>query len=458
MVALTNEAIRRINAMDDAELARLTKHMNSEDAGGVSRLVPDNNIGTATSSISKQVGVNALAPGDGNAQSNHAYWGGSFPMFNMAEERRIAMLNKSLDDVGYRRTNNWSDFGSLLKDGWFNSKTQEFRAKHKESFEAVEPDFFKARGLTGTSGEQGGFLMLPELAPTVESIFIQNDIPSRIDTMTIGGNTFKFCKAKDTNRADGFRHGGIMHYWLDEGQTITESQPDLAFTKLEMKKLAIVVFMTNDIMNEHPAAIEQYVRTAVKEELAFAMGRAIFWGVGGKEPIGFGSSGSVISVPKEASQTTSTLITANVLKMESRMLNRPGADFVWLHHNSVIPEVGQLSIGNFPVSININNGGISQPAAQMLRGRPMINSEFTKMLGEAGDLWLCDLKMYKAIARSLVREDVSMHVEFLADKSCLRFIFAFDGAPLYDRPVTPYQAGVTAVTTVSSFINTAVRP
>jgi HK97 family phage major capsid protein len=182
----------------------------------------------------------------------------------------------------------------------------------------------------------------------------------------------------------------------------------------------------------------------------------VFWGLGGKEPIGFGLSGAMISVAKESGQAADTLVTENLLKAESRMLSRPGSQFAWYHHQSTVQQIGQLDIGNMPVSININNGGISQAPAQMLRGMPLVKSEFCKQLGDAGDIFLADLKMYKGITQSLVREDVSMHVEFLTDKSCLRFIVEFDGAPLYNTPVTPYTAG-SAVDTVSSFIQIQER-
>jgi HK97 family phage major capsid protein len=139
------------------------------------------------------------------------------------------------------------------------------------------------------------------------------------------------------------------------------------------------------------------------------------------------------------------------------MLSRPGSQFAWYHHQSTTPPIGALSIANMPVMVNINNGGLSAAPAQLLRGMPLVKSEFCKQLGDPGDIFLADLKMYKAITQSLVREDVSMHVEFLTDKSCLRFIIEFDGAPLYNTPITPYAAG-SAVDTVSSFVALATRP
>lgn len=459
MVGLSPEKIKLLNSMDDAELARLVKNLDQQSAGGVDGVINvGRNIGTATSSISKQVGIGALPTGAMPEGYRFSNWGEPFRVSQQDMNQYGHFLAKSLMDVNYQTTKHWGDFGSFLKDGWFNSKNPSsgFAERHGEGFKNVDPGFFKARGLSGTTGESGGFLMLPELAPSIESLFIQNDIASRIDTMTISGSTFKFARAKDTNRADGYRHGGITSYWVDEGGTLTESQPEFAFTKLEKKKLCILVYMSNEIMNENPAAIEQYVRQAVKEELAFAIARAVFWGAGGKEPIGFGNSGAVVSIAKESGQAADTLVVENLLKMESRMLSRPGSNFVWLHHQSTIQQIGQLDIANMPVSININNGGISQAPAQMLRGMPLVKSEFCKQLGDKGDIFLADLKMYKAITHSLVREDVSMHVEFLTDKSCLRFIVSFDGAPLYNTPVTPYTAG-SAVETVSSFIATDER-
>lgn len=455
---LSPEVIKFLNNQSQEGLIALTKNLDQMEKGGINVLNPGTNIGTATNSISKQVGLNAIPTDRMSEGANWSHWTDPVTVSAGTLERYGHMLAKSLDEVNYKTTKHWGDFGSFLKDGWFNSKNPSsgFSERHGEGFKNVDPGFFKARGLSGATGESGGFLMLPELAPSIESLFIQNDIASRIDVMNISGRSFKFARAKDTNRADGYRHGGITSYWVDEGGTLTESQPEFAFTKLEKKKLCILVYMSNEIMNENPAAIEQYVRQAVKEELAFAIARSVFWGLGGKEPIGFGLSGAVISVTKESGQTADTLVTENLLKAESRMLSRPGSQFAWYHHQSTVQQIGQLDIGNMPVSININNGGISQAPAQMLRGMPLVKSEFCKQLGDAGDIFLADLKMYKGITQSLVREDVSMHVEFLTDKSCLRFIVEFDGAPLYNTPVTPYTAG-SAVDTVSSFIQIQER-
>jgi len=456
---LSPEKIRLLNAMDEASLINLTKNLSQMEAGGINVLNPGTNIGTATSAISKQVGVNAIPTDAMSGGYNWSHWAEPNRVSVQDANRYGHMLAKSLDEVNYKTTKHWGDMGAFLKDGWFNSKNPSsgFAQKHSEGFKDVDPGFFKARGLAGVTGESGGFLMLPELAPSIESLFIQNDIASRIDVMNISGRSFKFARAKDTNRADGYRHGGITSYWVDEGGTLTESQPEFAFTKLEKKKLCILVYMSNEIMQENPAAIEQYVRQAVKEELAFAIARAVFWGAGGKEPIGFGASGAVISIAKESSQSTATIIQENLLKMESRMLSRPGSQFAWYHHQSTTPPIGALSIANMPVMVNINNGGLSAAPAQLLRGMPLVKSEFCKQLGDPGDIFLADLKMYKAITQSLVREDVSMHVEFLTDKSCLRFIIEFDGAPLYNTPITPYAAG-SAVDTVSSFVALATRP
>ena len=420
---------------------------------------PGKDTGVATSASLKAFGADALDVGEGNHSAAWQRW--DDPSKRMNPAVREGMLRKSLTEVGYKYTGNWDNMGQLLQDGWRNHKSSDFMGKHAESFQGIKNlgTFLKARGMSTISGESGGFLVNPEIAPTVEWLFNQSDIPGRVDTINSTSTRFRWPRAKDLNRNDGTRHGGVLHHWIDEGERGNESFPKLAFTTLEMKKLAVFVFMTDEIMNNSDHAVEQYVRTAVREEINFALARAIMWGGGNSEPIGFMNSGALVTVAKEGSQTADTFTTGNALQLLSQLYRSANTNAVWLHHQSVIPEIGKLTIANQPVAVNYQQGGVTQEIIGTLYNKPLIESEFCAPLGDPGDVVLADLKAYKAIAQSTVREDVSIHVEFLTDQSCLRFILNFDGAPLFPEPITPFKAPGSTVDPPqqSSFLRVAAR-
>jgi HK97 family phage major capsid protein len=414
--------------------------LKAQQDGGERVLNPGVDTGMATSASLKAWGTDALNPGDGNHSAAWQRW--QDPSLKLTPGYREGMLQKSLHDVGYQYQNHWGSMGALLKEGWKKHNSPDFMGKHASSFAKI-PDldgFLKARGMNSISGESGGFLINPEIAPTVEWLFNKSDIPGRVDTINSTSTSFKWPRAKDLDRNDGTRHGGVQSYWLDEAGMGTESHPKLAFTKLEMKKLAVFVFMTDEIMANSDHAVEQYVRNAVREEINFALARAIMWGKGGSEPIGINSSGALLTIAKEAAQTAETYNNDNALKMLSQLFRSAQTNAVWLHHQSVIPQLGTLTISQTPVAVNHLEGGVENAIIGTLYNKPLIESELCAPLGDAGDVMLADLKAYKAIAQSTVQEDVSMHVEFMTGQQCLRFILHFDGAPLHPTPITPFKA------------------
>ncbi|TXH46193.1 MAG: phage major capsid protein [Desulfurellales bacterium] len=450
-----------IQALNDNDLNAYLAEVERRAAGGDTVFNPGRSVGV-TSATTKSFGRNALetiAEGKGNGAQWMAW---KDPSESMDPDHRADMLQKSWKEAGYEGKIEWNGLGEFLQDGWMQKcrgMQSDFARKHAATYEGLNPSFVKARGMNTLSGENGGFLINPELAPTIDTLFDTSDLPGRVDTVSTGATWYKFPRLKDLNRNDGTRHGGVMHKWIDESDPGDESRPKVAFTELRMKKLAVFVFMTTEIMSDTPYAVEQVVRNAVREEINFALARAIMWGKGGVEPIGFAQSGSCITVAKESGQAADTFVTANAMKMTSRLWKNSRSQAIWMHHQSMIPQIGTLSLNNFPVSINIQTGGVTNPVTSTLLGKPMIESELCAPIGELGDIFYLDPKMYKAISASGVREDVSMHVEFMTDQQCLRFIMRFDGAPLYDTPITPYKSPDSTVDpeTQSSFVKLAAR-
>lgn len=453
------EALANLN---DEDLAYALKAVNDRRAQGDKVHVPGAQVGTITSKTGSMggaplVGGQALHP-DVNKSGNMAYFQGyNDPSESMHVAKRDAMLRKSLFDLGYTGKKNFKSFGDFLKCGWTGHRDSDFRKRHAAEFDGIPADFFRARGMSTISGEDGGFLVAPEYASTIESLFFPNDLPEMIDTMPISGTNFRWPRARDTNRADGSRHGGAIGYWVDEGNPITESKLKIGFADLRMKKLCVLVFMTPELMNDTDFAVETWVRNAVRAEANFQIAYGIALGGGGVEPYGFLRSQACVTVPKRSGQAADTIVTGNLLDMESRLFTQANSNPVWMSHKSTIPETGALQVGNMPVNINIMNGGISLPPQKQLRGLPNLDFEFASTLGDLGDIMLVDTKQIKAIRRSLVREDVSMHVEFLTDQNCLRFIFGFDSRTLYDEPITPFQASATAPPTQASFLQLGAR-
>ena len=332
-----------------------------------------------------------------------------------------------------------------------------FKLKHARAvgqFKAVQ-------GMSEGRADDGGFLILPEFAPGIRDRVYQNDLLRLTDQYTVTGNRMAFKRNAETSRANGSRAGGLRGYWVDEGGTITSSAPKLAETELKLKKLAIVVYLTEELLNDNAYALEQYVSKKVSEEFGFMVSNAIMNGTGVGQPLGIANCPSVIEVAKETSQTADTVNTANIVKMFSRRLSVGDASkLVWLIQQSVEPELFRLGLsggtsGGYHVFESPR--GLANAPNGTLLGRPIIPIEFASAVGDAGDIWLANMGEYVTIAKGGISEAVSSHVQFLTDQLALRFILRIDGRPFDDSAITPYQAGATAAPTQSAFVRLAAR-
>lgn len=453
-----------------AELGRLTESQKEEvfykmaelakQAEGGERVInPGVDSGMMTSASLKAFGADALNPANGGAMAAWQRW--DDPGQKMNPAIRHAMLSKSLKQVGYQEQGHWETFGDFLKEGWSKHRDSDFQKKHRSSYEKVDNAFFKARGMTTTSGEAGGFLVNPEIAPTVEWLFNTSDLPGRVNTLPIQSMYYEWPRAKDLDRNNGTRHGGVFSRWIDEGADGTESKPSFVKESMKMKKLAVFVPVTHELIASSPYAIEQQIREAVRAEINFSLAHGIVWGTGTSDPLGFANTShtAMVTAAKTSGQSAFTFTTANALAMLARLYRTSNTQAIWLHHQSVIEQIGQLDIKNFPVAVNMQAGGVTNEVIQTLWGRQLIESELCSPLGDLNDVMLIDPKAYVAITQSTIRDDVSMEVNFMSDQQMMRFIIYFDGRPLYTKPVTPFKPSAATQTpaTQSSFVNLQVR-
>jgi HK97 family phage major capsid protein len=117
-----------------------------------------------------------------------------------------------------------------------------------------------------------------------------------------------------------------------------------------------------------------------------------------------------------------------------------------------------LTIGASGSAVYMPAGGAAAQPYQTLYGRPVIPIEQCPVLGDAGDIMLCDFSQYKAIDKGGMQGEVSIHVQFVTDQSVFRFTYRFDGQPVLASAITPFSAGATTATdTLSHFVRLAAR-
>lgn len=311
-----------------------------------------------------------------------------------------------------------------------------------------------ATGLSEGVSADGGFLVQTDfLGELLQNTYEMGQIAQRIRKIPIGANSngIKVNGVDETSRVNGSRWGGIQSYWTSEAAAFTASQPKFKKISMELEKLTGLCYATDELLADS-VALEAWLNQAFSDEFVFKIEDAILNGTGAGMPLGILNSGCVITVNKETSQPTLTLVAENILKMWSRLPARLRNNAVWLINQDVEPQLYQLNVKIKNVAGTENVGGIIIPSGVVftppgtngnqfgtLMGRPVVPVEYCASLTTAGDIILADLSQYLAIDKGTVNAQSSMHVRFLFDEMTFRFVYRFNGQPIWQTALTPYK-------------------
>jgi HK97 family phage major capsid protein len=184
---------------------------------------------------------------------------------------------------------------------------------------------------------------------------------------------------------------------------------------------------------------------------------AIMFGTGNGTPLGIFTGAASVVQAKDAGQSTLTLSTTNLLNMFSRLPPGSYSSAIWQINNTVIPALGSLTLGNYPIFLPVANpsqGGLAGGIQWTLLGRPVLITQHAKAFTSQGDVILTDLGYYQTITKSEgIQTATSMHLYFDADAMAFRVTFRVDGQPKIAAPISPANGS----TTLSPFVQLAAR-
>lgn len=248
--------------------------------------------------------------------------------------------------------------------------------------------------------------------------------------------------------------GGITTQWLEEGGTLTDSQPDMRLITLRAKKLGILAKLSNELLADMTAQAQ--LEAAFASSMAYALDHAFIAGTGAGQPLGILNSSAVYEQAAEVGQAADTVAFQNIANMWSRLHPDAAANgnVAWLCHPTVLPQLFQMSVvvgvGGVPVFMPANQAAGSPNT--MLMGKPLHVTSHCSALGDAGDIILADLSRYAIGLRQELRLDRSPHVYFTSDQEAWRLLARVDGQPMDSETVTLPDG-----TEVSYFVTLAAR-
>jgi HK97 family phage major capsid protein len=306
----------------------------------------------------------------------------------------------------------------------------------------------------------GGFLVQQDFSSELlKQVWETGKLASLCRKITVSGNanSIKINGFDETSRVAGSRQGGVRGYWLDEAGEKTASKPTFRKIELNLNKLIGLCYATDELLDD-ASALEGILRTAFVNEFGFMIDDAVINGLGVGQPLGILNSGALVTQNKETGQAASTIVAENVIKMWSRLFASSRPNAVWLINQNLEPQLHTMSIavGTGGIPVYMPAGGLSGLGYSTLFGRPVYAIEQCQSIGTLGDIYLADFKNgYIMAEKGGMAADMSIHVRFVYDESCFRYVLRLDGQPILASEITPYKGGSSY--TQSHFITLQAR-
>lgn len=303
----------------------------------------------------------------------------------------------------------------------------------------VDDRLLKVNNATGASvgtGADGGFAVQQDFAGTIlESAYKNSEILQRIDSYTVSAdsNSAKWIQVDETDVSESV-FGGVQMYWAAEAATVMQSKPKFKEMKLDLEKMMGIAYATDELLQDATFMTGFFSRAFALATDRLLSG-AVISGDGNAKPLGIMNSKALVSVAKEESQGAGTIATENILAMWRRTHFNTRKNLVWLCHPDCETEFPELTLGPSKELIWMPEGGISGSMYQRILNTPIIYDDNCSALGEKGDIMLCDLKQYIMLRKGAIKQDWSMHVEFLTDQMAFRTVLRCNGAPKVNTPI-----------------------
>lgn len=292
----------------------------------------------------------------------------------------------------------------------------------------------EALGGNVSIGADGGYAVQQDFAGSVlESAIAGSEILSRVDTYTVSAasNSARWLQIDETD-VSTTAYGGVQTYWASEASTVAASKPALREMKLDLEKIMGIGYVTAELMEDASFMTGLYER-AFETASRRLLEEGIINGDGSSKALGILKSGALVEVAKESGQTAGTVTTQNILDMWQRADSRYRSNMIWLAHPDLESQFPTLKLNND--NVWLPEGGLRGAMNQTILGRPVVYSDQCPAQGSKGDLMLLDMNQYVLLRKGAARRDWSMHVAFLTDQQCFRFVLRCNGAPKVDKPL-----------------------
>lgn len=312
-------------------------------------------------------------------------------------------------------------------------------------------------------GADGGYMVPPSFATAVTSLVTAEDsLLSRCDAVPTESNMVIAPTDEDTVWGSS---GGVRVYRRAEAAAMTQSKLALKETTTRIEELYALVPVTDGLLQDAPM-LANFLTKKAGEKINFKITDEIINGTGSQgQMLGILNAPCLVTVSKEGSQAADTIVSANILKMYSRMPDAVRRNAVWLINQDIEPQLLSINLtfnnaaGSAGIAAGVSGlvpeGGLRyDPTNGTLMGRPIISTEAAQAIGDKGDIILAYLPGYFAPYKAGgVRSAMSMHLWFDQGLSAFRWTFRIGGQPWLSAAI----ARKNGSNTLSHFVTLEAR-
>ncbi len=309
--------------------------------------------------------------------------------------------------------------------------------------EAIVMDKAAGDGQELGDPELGGYLVPPQYSLTLLEKGMENsNFINKCTKVPMQRNMIRMPFVQDFSHAS-FLNGAMMAYWGDEKTSKTSSKMKFGRITLDLNKLFILIYSTDELLEDSPISMEPLLTTKSSQVIGWKLDEALIRGTGAGQPKGVLNSKAIITVNKETNQVADTIVWQNLAKMFSQVHPTSMSSASWVGNNSIFPQLMGLNmaVGTGGVPIYLPANGFSGKPFSTLLGMQLQFSEHCSAVGTIGDLMLIDWSEYlvgmKRGRGSGIQFATSIHLKFDYDQTAFRYVMRIDGQPWWPSAFSP---------------------
>lgn len=331
------------------------------------------------------------------------------------------------------------------------TKAQKLAAagEHRYALEFLSPSCAAGGDEASTFDDtHGGFLVPDGFQPTLLRRDPEVDpMTGRTTNVPMTNPVVRIPARVDSDHTDSVS-GGFQVYRRAESQPAPDSRAEFEQVKLEAESLFGITYATEEILQRSPISFVALINEGFNDEFTARLIDERLNGSGVAQFLGINNSDAMITQDKEAGQLADTIVFANIVRMRFRCWRYSGA--IWMANHDCGPQLASLKDDDGRL---VFLPSLREDVPDMLMGRPLIFTEYTNTIGDAGDLVLANWSQYLEGTFTPMSSAESIHVRFINHERAFKFWMENDGRPWWTDQLQPKNGA----NTLSPFVRLEAR-